>query len=160
MIYDGQYVLIGSLLSIFGLSTWILPYENFAPNDPSWIISTLWFWYLMFPHVLPRIQRWSDNQLSNSIIEYFWLQMTIGFLILVGFGGFAGSYVSSSVYLAIATRYKYDVFIANVIRNIHFWNWYLLFLDWYILDEHSPSYCKISTFHYGSCCRPTGFKIP
>ena len=90
MTYDGQHVLIGSLLSIFGISTWVLPYENFSPNDPSWIISTLWLWYLIFPHILPRIQRWSDEQLSRSIVEYFWLQLFLGGLIMLAFGGFAG----------------------------------------------------------------------
>jgi len=118
LIYDGQYVLIGSLLSIFGLSTWILPYENFAPNDPSWIISTLWFWYLMFPHVLPRIQRWSDNQLSNGIIEYFWLQMTIGFLILVGFGGFAGSYTGTYWMSTAHPIVRFPLFIMGVAAGL------------------------------------------
>ena len=93
MTYDGQHVLIGSLLSIFGVSTWVLPYENFSPNDPNWIISTLWFWYLIFPHILPRIQRWSDEQLSRCIVEYFWLQILLGGLIMLAFGGFAGIYV-------------------------------------------------------------------
>ena len=95
MTYSGQNVLIGSLLSISGVNTWVLPYENFAPNDPSWIISTIWFWYLLFPYVLPRIQRWSDEQLSRSYVEYFWLQIMLAALIMIGFGGFAGSYVSS-----------------------------------------------------------------
>ena len=98
MTYSGQNILIGSLLSIFGVNTWVLPYENFAPNNPSWIISTIWFWYLLFPYVLPQIQRWSDEQLSRSNVEYFWLQIMLGVLIMIGFGGFAGSYVSLYIY--------------------------------------------------------------
>ena len=104
MTYSGVDVLIGSFLSILGVSTWVLPYENFAPNAPSWIISTLWLWYLAFPHVLPRMQKWTDEQLSKSIIEYFWLQIIFATLIMLGFGGFAGSYVSLlQLYLPFTT---------------------------------------------------------
>ena len=108
MTYCGQNVLIGSLLSIFGVTTWVLPYENFAPNEPSWIVSTIWFWYLLFPYILPRIQRWSDEQLSRSNIEYFWLQIMLAVLIMIGFGGFAGSDVSLKIH-AYFVRNEYDI---------------------------------------------------
>ena len=95
MTYTVRDVVIGTLVSIFGVSSWILPYENFAPNVPSWVISTLFFWYLLFPLILPRVQKWSNDQLAYSLVEYYWMQLGLGFIIIVGFGGLAGSYVSS-----------------------------------------------------------------
>ena len=118
MTYSGQNVLIGSLLSIFGVTTWVLPYENFAPNEPSWIVSTIWFWYLLFPYILPRIQRWSDEQLSRSNIEYFWLQIMLAVLIMIGFGGFAGSCVSLNIYAYFVGNYRCDVPRQRMTRNI------------------------------------------
>ena len=100
MTYSVKDVIIGTLTSLFGVSTWILPYENFAPNVPSWAISTLFLWYLSFPLLLARIQRWSDEQLAYSIVEYFWAQIVLALIITIGFGGFAGNDVSY--------KYKYN----------------------------------------------------
>lgn len=94
MTYSVKDVIIGTCTSLFGVSTWILPYQNFAPNVPCWAISTLFLWYLLFPFLLSRIQRWSDEQLAYSIVEYFWIQIGLALLITIGFGGFAGNYVS------------------------------------------------------------------
>ena len=85
---------VGTDSSLFGVSTWMLPYENFAPNVPSWVISTLFLWYLVFPFLLARVQRWSDEELAYSLVEYFWFQMGLALIITIGFGGFAGSNVS------------------------------------------------------------------
>ena len=94
MTYSVNDVVIGAISSLFGVSTWMLPYENFAPNVPSWVISTLFLWYLVFPFLLTRVQRWSDEELAYSLVEYFWFQIGLALLIGIGFGGLAGSNVS------------------------------------------------------------------
>ena len=91
---DEHDVLVGTLLSIFGITTWVLPYVNFGVNTPSWTISTLCFWYLFFPFVFPTIQKWSNQRISNKIVEYYWIQLGIGILTVVGFGGLSRNFVS------------------------------------------------------------------
>ena len=38
----------GSILSIFLAQTWVLIF-GFGPNEPSWTVSTLFFFYLVYP---------------------------------------------------------------------------------------------------------------
>ena len=38
----------GSFLALFGVQTWVLKF-GFGPVGPSWTISTLFFFYLLFP---------------------------------------------------------------------------------------------------------------
>ena len=38
----------GSVLSLFLLQTWVLVF-GFGPNGPSWTVSTLFFFYLVYP---------------------------------------------------------------------------------------------------------------
>ena len=92
--FDVKEAVVGTLLSMFGVTTWVLPYTNFAPNAPSWFISTVFLWYWYFPILLPRVQKWSNEQIAYGIVEYFWMQIALGLLVVIGFGGFAGSYVS------------------------------------------------------------------
>ena len=91
---DGKTGIIGTIMSLFGVSTWVLPYQNFGQNIPSWTISTLAFWYWCFPIALPKLQKWSDEQLIGAIVECYWVQIACGMLVVMGFGGFVGNYVS------------------------------------------------------------------
>ena len=38
----------GSILSLFLVQTWVMVF-GFGPNGPSWTVSTLFFFYLIFP---------------------------------------------------------------------------------------------------------------
>ena len=38
----------GSVMSLFLLQTWVLVF-GFGPNGPSWTVSTLFFFYLVYP---------------------------------------------------------------------------------------------------------------
>ncbi|CAM9141892.1 unnamed protein product [Chrysoparadoxa australica] len=44
-------------------------------NGPSWTISTLIFFWIFFPFLLPRYQRLSDKALCTGIVAMFWLQL-------------------------------------------------------------------------------------
>ena len=45
---DLTFSIGGSLSSLFLMQSWIL-YFSFAPNVPSWTVSTLFFFYIFFP---------------------------------------------------------------------------------------------------------------
>merc|ERR1719210_1700418 len=46
-------------------------------NGPAWTIATLgWFW-IAFPFIFPRIQRWTDCSLFFGITGCFWVQMAL-----------------------------------------------------------------------------------
>ena len=79
---------IGSILNIFAINTWVLPYQNFAPNEVAWTISTLFFWYWCFPLILPRLQRLTNIQLAERIVKYYWISVGLGISLHVALGGF------------------------------------------------------------------------
>ena len=79
---------IGSILNIFAINTWVLPYQNFAPNEVAWTISTLFFWYWCFPLILPRLQRLTNIQLAEGIVKYYWMSVGLGISLHVALGGF------------------------------------------------------------------------
>ena len=91
--YSDWNVGIGTIFSVLGINTWALPYTNFAPNYPGSIISTFFLWYWLFPLLLPRIQRWSNEEIKFRIEEAFWVQIGLGLLVVIGFGGLAGNHV-------------------------------------------------------------------
>ena len=78
----------GLVISIFSINTWLLPYKEFAPNDPAWTISTLSFWYWLFPFIFPRLQRLTNKELAQGIVKYFWLSVGINIMLFLGLGLF------------------------------------------------------------------------
>ena len=75
---------IGTSFSVFNINTWALPFKHFGPNDTSWTISTLFFWYWCFPLILPKVQRLTDKQLAHGIVRYFWLNIAVSILVVAG----------------------------------------------------------------------------
>ena len=51
-------------------------------NGPSWTVSTLTFMYLVFPWILPYLQKLSDGKLANTIVILYYIQMIPLFIIL------------------------------------------------------------------------------
>ena len=47
-------------------------------NGPSWFVSTMTFFYWIFPSLLPRLQRYSKSAKQISIHIHFWLNIIIG----------------------------------------------------------------------------------
>ena len=72
--------LVGTMLSIIPVNTWLIPYFPQTPessNYPAWTISTLMFWYLWFPLIFFNIQCSGDVQLSRRIIKCYWIQFVV-----------------------------------------------------------------------------------
>lgn len=67
----------GGFASIYGVQTWVLVL-GFGPDGPSWTVSTLFFFYLLFPRLLVTAQGWSNRSLSVCMVLSFWLQLTLG----------------------------------------------------------------------------------
>ena len=77
-------------LSIFGLNTWFYPIADVGmpPNGVTWTICTMSFFYMVFPYILPRMQKMSTVSRSAWIINFFWLQF-ITYAALYGAYAFA-----------------------------------------------------------------------
>ena len=52
-----------------------LPCQPFPTNGPSWTIGTLAFFYLVFPLLLPRLQRLSSSTLRALVVLLFYFQL-------------------------------------------------------------------------------------
>jgi len=46
-------------------------------NGPAWTIATLGCFWLAFPYMLPRLQRWSDRKLMLGFSVCYWLQAAL-----------------------------------------------------------------------------------
>eukprot|EP01046_Picozoa_sp_COSAG06_P007371 COSAG06_NODE_360_length_16832_cov_9.250209_3_plen_327_part_00 len=57
----------------FGLTSWF--YYVAPPNGVTWTISTMMFFYVVFPYLLPRIQRWSPKKQLAWIGRCYVLQI-------------------------------------------------------------------------------------
>ena len=132
--YSDWNVGIGTIFSVLGINTWTLPYTNFAPNYPGSMISTFFLWYLLFPLLLPRIQRWSNEQINFCIVEAFWVQIGLGLLVVVGLGGLAGNHVSLNqrdyiIYRVLLPNNSYSNVYCN---RQHFWRFHfrMTFTGW------------------------------
>jgi hypothetical protein len=69
-------VLLGAFLSIFGVNTWLYPIMDVGPppNPVCWTITTMSFFYWVFPCALPRMQRMTTQERSKWIVIFYWLQ--------------------------------------------------------------------------------------
>ena len=94
-------MLIGSILSIFAINAWVLPYKNFEPNEVAWTVSTLFLWYWCFPFILPRLQRLSNIQLAENIVRCYWISVGVGILLHIALGGFRNPFEKVNIVSAI-----------------------------------------------------------
>ena len=69
--------LVSMFLALFGLNTWLYPFADVGPppNGVCWTISTMSFFYWVFPYALPRMQRMSTAKRSEWIVIFYWLQL-------------------------------------------------------------------------------------
>ena len=68
-------------LTAFGLTSWTGNAVS-PPNGVTWTISTMSFFYIVFPDVLPRMQRYTDDQLKFRITAMYWVQAVIFTMVL------------------------------------------------------------------------------
>ena len=65
------------LPTIFCVNSWFFIYDPYFPKPYAsncWTINTLWFFYLVFPLLLPRIQALSDIAISRLLVILFYVQ--------------------------------------------------------------------------------------
>ena len=81
--YPTPNVVVQAVLTFFLLTSWTSwPFTYFRPfNFVTWTISTIFFFYLCFPAILPRLQRLSTKRLQGFIWFMFVLQVGL-FLII------------------------------------------------------------------------------
>lgn len=66
--------------SLLLIQTWIM--FPLSPNVPAWTVSTLIFFYIVYPRLLFFAQKWSNQGLANLMALSFYFQMVTGFLIM------------------------------------------------------------------------------
>jgi len=73
---------VSIVMTIFTTNTWCI--YPFLLNVPSWFVSSIWFYYWIFPSLLPRLQRYSAPQKQKWLIIHFVIQLLIAVLFIVG----------------------------------------------------------------------------
>ena len=66
-------------LTVFAANTWFIIGGEF--NGPSWFVSTMVFFYWIFPSLLPRLQRYSIQQKQIWVHGHYWLNIIIAIVI-------------------------------------------------------------------------------
>ena len=69
------------VLTLFVATTWLG--QALYLNGPSWFVSTMWFFYWIFPSLLPKLQRHSAQQKQRWIMVLFWIQLVVGTIIII-----------------------------------------------------------------------------
>jgi peptidoglycan/LPS O-acetylase OafA/YrhL len=93
LVYMGDFSLTGFLLALFCVQAWVPGYEHYI-NPPSWFVSGLMFFYVIFPLIFARIRKTSPaagKLLFSSICLWVLTIMTIN----IGFnpGYFSGYFL-------------------------------------------------------------------
>ena len=66
--------------SLLLIQTWIM--FPLSPNVPAWTVSTLIFFYIVYPMLLVFAQKCSNQGLANLMALSFYFQMVTGFIIM------------------------------------------------------------------------------
>ena len=62
------------LFTLTCTNSWFYPFSNLPFVLASWTVNTFFFFYLVFPLALPKIQKLTDLRLARGIVILFWLQ--------------------------------------------------------------------------------------
>jgi peptidoglycan/LPS O-acetylase OafA/YrhL len=80
--------LLGAILqgicTLLGINSWLFPFIDVGMplNGVTWTITTMSFFYLIFPWILPTMQGMTPEQRRVAIVSSFWLQMVSYFGLL------------------------------------------------------------------------------
>jgi len=82
-IHHGDWTLYKTIaFTLTCTNTWFHPIADFPFMPAAWTVNTLFFFYLTFPFILPRVQRLTDTQLARGLVLLFWFQL-VPFLVLL-----------------------------------------------------------------------------
>ena len=72
---DVVTMIIRIVATITYTGSWLFPAETWPTNPVSWTVNTLFFFYLAFPFILPRVQKMSHQSLSRWIVYLLYIQV-------------------------------------------------------------------------------------
>merc|ERR1719295_884943 len=113
----GWGTLVSIILTPFTANTWII--YPLVLNGPSWFVSTIWFYYWIFPSLLPRLQRYTVQQKQKWLIGHFVIQLLIPIVFIVG-----GNMISEDIgFLGFVSAYfwppaRLSQFIMGVLAGL------------------------------------------
>ena len=120
---DGIIEYVAYILNLSATSTWFG--VAFPLNNPSWYVSTVWFYYWTFPSLFPKLQRFSVDEKKKWIVIMFWIQFIGGILLVATTFIFAPSTMigmnSSQWAFTIGTYWppsRFPVFIMGVLAGL------------------------------------------
>ena len=109
--------IVGTVLSFLGLQTWVLAF-GFGPNGPSWTISTLAFFYVLFPSAVVNASRQTNLRLYQGIYFCFWLQVIICWGLLKAFE-WVGEWEAEAYWVSTAWPFiRFPVFLMGLYAGI------------------------------------------
>jgi len=73
--FNPDKIVPGLLLMLTNTSSWIVV---IAFNGASWFVSTIWFFYWVFPLLLPKLQSYSIQHKLSGMKMHFWMQIILG----------------------------------------------------------------------------------
>ena len=122
--------------------------------NEAWTISTLLLWYMVFPCVLPKLQRLTNSEISHGMVKYFWI--SIGMVALSVYYIKGVSFLEKFILLKLLNRLKLVVFLTHTLR--YFCNNLGIQNEWHsILDNHSSTYRQIPSIPNGCPWWTTSF---
>jgi len=113
-----KFVLYASIVqSVIPTNTWTLLILGQPLDGPEWTIATLWSFWLIFPLLLDSYRRLKDEEILQSIIYFYWLQLAIILfffpILLISLGYDAAFWWTTSFPLA-----RLPVFVMGLLAGI------------------------------------------
>lgn len=105
------------ILSLFGMSSWFG--FGFPPNGVTWTISTMMFFYVIFPYILPRMQRMEPKVQLERIGQLYVLQFVLFLALDWGIGELEGEAGSGYWYGRAHPISRLPVFVMGCLAALH-----------------------------------------
>eukprot|EP01084_Bolivina_argentea_P151398 264246_1 len=70
-----------SIYTLFAVNTWFGVPK--VLNGPSWFVSTIWFFYWVFPSLIPKLQIIDNVKKQKWVYYYFWIQLIVGCVLFI-----------------------------------------------------------------------------
>ena len=83
LIYMDNFSLTGFLLALFCVQAWVPGYQHYI-NPPSWFVSGLLFFYVIFPLLFARIRKTSPDA-GKLLLSSIWLWIVTVVILNIGF---------------------------------------------------------------------------
>jgi len=78
-------------------------------DGPSWFVATMWFYYWCFPSLLPKLQRYTIDDMNGWIIKHYWIQLIVGGVLSIAVNFWMGTFWPPA---------RFPVFIMGVLAGL------------------------------------------